>query len=462
MIPMNKNLSRRDFALRGAGVAALLPGFSRSQVALANDQEPHFYLKIFLPGGLDPTYTFDARPQEFRTAGIHASYLTEEPSLCEGIHGGRCLVASTATPLLKHIDRMTVVNGVIMVPEFDSHASGAGCVFTGNAFGGDTNIVYGNQLGQNPAPLDYVKVGDGNILTTMSNSGNGVPITFDALQDLSQRVDGLGDFAASPTQRYLRRTLPNTARGSFSEGRRKMLEALAKTSLLAQRLKLIESPPDVESDILKSTHVIGECFRHNIARTGIIVFDTNLSRDLNLDVHSGKSAKKSPQVISTIMNDLSNIIDYLIKTPYDKKRSLIETTTVEIVSEFGRTMRQLNVRTDESGTDHNPLTNTVFFLGKGIRGNQVIGQTDFQKPNEILSPAHLSLDRNKIKMMGRPYDFKNKRERADLPNNFKNSDYINYANLANTIMMGLGIPQEQYWKIGRSESHAQIVENILT
>lgn len=55
-------LSRRSLLKWGGSVAgaALLPPLS--PYAQAADEAPHFFLNICISGGLDATYTFDARP----------------------------------------------------------------------------------------------------------------------------------------------------------------------------------------------------------------------------------------------------------------------------------------------------------------------------------------------------------------------------------------------------------------
>jgi hypothetical protein len=55
-----------------------------------------------------------------------------------------------------------------------------------------------------------------------------------------------------------------------------------------------------------------------------------------------------------------------------KERGLLDTTTVFVVGEFGRTPK-IN---DRSGRDHWPRAMTALFAGGGIRGGQVVGASD--------------------------------------------------------------------------------------
>jgi hypothetical protein len=55
-----------------------------------------------------------------------------------------------------------------------------------------------------------------------------------------------------------------------------------------------------------------------------------------------------------------------------KERGLLDTTTVYVVGEFGRTPK-IN---DKAGRDHWPRAMTALFAGGGIRGGQVVGASD--------------------------------------------------------------------------------------
>ena len=67
---------------------------------------------------------------------------------------------------------------------------------------------------------------------------------------------------------------------------------------------------------------------------------------------------------------VSSIFDYFKSVPYGSS-SLFEHTTFAVVSEFSRTPF-LNA---SKGKDHNPLTNSVLFAGRGIRGGTVLGKS---------------------------------------------------------------------------------------
>ncbi|MGE0616693.1 MAG: DUF1501 domain-containing protein, partial [Bacteriovoracia bacterium] len=142
--------------------------------------------------------------------------------------------------------------------------------------------------------------------------------------------------------------------------------------------------------------------------------------------------------------------------------SLLDVTTIMVSSEFGRTMRQEGLAIDKTGTDHNPLTNTILLGGKGIRGGCVFGASDFQTPDEKLSPIHQSFDPQKLKLMGRPFDFTSMSARDDLPKTYKASDYLGMSSVANTVYALFGVPEKYHRLLARNEPPAPILSKLLT
>jgi hypothetical protein len=70
------------------------------------------------------------------------------------------------------------------------------------------------------------------------------------------------------------------------------------------------------------------------------------------------------------------------------QKGLLETTTVFITGEFGRTPK-INTRSEEGGRDHYPRCMFMLLAGGGVRGGQVIGESDEKASmpkNEAISP----------------------------------------------------------------------------
>ena len=72
-------------------------------------------------------------------------------------------------------------------------------------------------------------------------------------------------------------------------------------------------------------------------------------------------------VLTCVSKDMvSQYLKFFKNTSYDANRSLLDVTTLCFTSEFTRTMRQNNRAMHDTGTDHNPLTNTVLLAGKKV------------------------------------------------------------------------------------------------
>ncbi len=464
------SLDRRELLALAAGLT-VFPRFAGAQTEKEQD-DPHFLFQIVMTGGLDPTYLFDARPSSFLSAKKHAYYLKEEAAPLSFEGGASTLATSLVNPLKPFLDRFSVVNGVVMMPAFDGHENNVGFLMTGDAFGGDTLLPHLN-TGKRALPLDYVQMGGGTLLTTISNSGNAVPLAPDQANALALRLKSMPSFNdPSPLKTFAvnRMEIAGRGAGTFSAGARAMREGFGRMPLLAEALRTIEPPaadaetpdPDGLEGILASTRLVGELFRRRVARSGLFVFNTDLNPDQNLDTHDVNDAKKLPDILPKLMSELAAIFAYFRDTPFDDKRSLLDVTTICFGSEFGRTLRQTFPEFEKSGTDHNPLTNTAILGGKGIRGGRLIGSTDFATPDEVVSAAHLANDPKQIKIMGRPFDFATGTSLIDVrPEIYREEDYLTYSSVANTLYEAFGIGASQHRVLRRNGPKAPVLRGLL-
>jgi hypothetical protein len=152
----------------------------------------------------------------------------------------------------------------------------------------------------------------------------------------------------------------------------------------------------------------------------------------------------------------------------------MDVTTVLMTSEFTRTTRQLGSTLAESGTDHNPLSNTVILGGKGIRPNMILGSTDLAqitakakgKPQGYsdASKAHLSLDPELIKKMGKPFDHKSLKVIETLPVVYERSQYLTIEHVVNTLMKAFGVTNKAHYRSlagDRSQTLAATLDGLL-
>lgn len=452
-------MNRRSLVRLGLSTSALGLGMALPRlgsVALGRDADPHYLLQIFFAPGWDPSYLFDARPKAMTTAGIAHSYLEGEPVPLVDPRGGRTLVTSLFDTLRPHFEarRFSIVNGVHMAVGFDGHEQNLNYALTGNPFGGDALMPVIN-AGLDATPLDYLLVGDlyGSVI---ANGSRGVKLDARSGAQLVQAVRGLGAVnPADPTYGFVvdRLRAAQGGGGALSRGSRLMEEGLAASGDLGERLKRLElqAPPSGDVPLAMLLNFAHQSFLHGVSRTVVLEFDEG-----DMDCHDVDSAKKQPELYRDVAAKIAEVFEYLSSTPLatGDRRSLLDCTTVVITSEFARTLRQPQARIDETGTDHNPGGNTVIVGGKGFRGGLVVGATDIDAVDAAISPAHLAIDMEKLKTLGKPFDFTTGMPTAALPAVYESKDYLTYASVANTVFDMFGVPVAKQWTLGRNGPRA--------
>ena len=122
---------------------------------------------------------------------------------------------------------------------------------------------------------------------------------------------------------------------------------------------------------------------------------------------------------------------------------MLDVTTVCITSEFGRTMRRVGFPISSTGTDHNTVSNTILLAGKKIKGNIVLGETDFRSANEKLSPLHLKLDQTKIKVMGKPFNFSLQASHEQMADEYFSKNFLTMTSVLNTLLATKGMDKKK-------------------
>lgn len=453
----HQSFSRRSL-LKSAGTGVVLsqmPLFA-SQTARADENDPHFFLQIFIPFGLDSSCLFDARPLSMTAANLQQNYLNAEPTPWVGSNGHSCLATSLVDPLRPYQQDFSVVNGLLMATGFDGHDQNLNFFFTGNPFGGESFVPHLNT--SNQTPLDYVLLGILPLLN-VTNSGAGVPLdTRSAKALVSKLKQQQSGQSSSLLEKFMqdRTTALAQGRGRFSSGASAMLKGNNQAPILAGAIAGLNLPENEQDAFVQQLNFVGESFKNRVARSAII------SILENIDAHAPETARQQPVTIQRIVTQLVQTFNYLKNTAFDSTRSFLDVTTVVVGSEFSRTMRQLNHAIDATGTDHNALTNTVLIGGKGIKAGLVVGESDRANETEVVSAVHQALDPNGLKIMGRPYDFAARRPIQQAPANFHASDYLSLPSLANTLYRVFGVPDSRDWLAERNGIRAPVISELLT
>ncbi len=452
--------TRREFIKLGAIGAGtiMLPGLGAAEPIAPEDQE-HFFLMIVLEGGADPSYMFDARPLSMTKAGKIQNYLGEEPGVWTGSNGVSTLATRLVNPLRPLRDRFSVLNGVYMTPSFDGHLQNMNFLFSGSPFGGDSFVPHLNlpETGRVPGSLDAV-LPTQPVFVNVGNHSGVVPLQPKSLEQLAERLsqsappqahDTLGTFIRS-------RLVANaTGDGRLAAGTRLMLSGLDQAPQVHRKLAQLEVPSRDLNPEQQTIALLAECFRLSLSRSAIYVLREQF------DVHDADQAKQQPDLFEDAMLKIAALLQALVDTPFDDKRSMIDVTTVMVASEFGRTMRAPDMDIEHTGTNHNQYANSVLIGGKGVRGGLVIGGSDLPDEKARASKAHLAMDPVLEKVMGRPMDLKALRLRTDLPNTFDIQDYLTIGSVVNTLYSMFGVPKSRYRAIGRNLPAAPVLHGLL-
>lgn len=455
-----KTPSRRQilkYAALGGGTL-LLPQMGSREAAAGHD--PHFFLLIVLNGGADPAYMFDARPLSMTRAGRIQNYLGQEPFPWRGHNGITTLASPLVKPLLPFRDWFSVLNGVYMTPGFDGHLQNMNFLFAGNPFGGESFIPHLNlaENGQAPASLDAVSP-SAALPVNVDNHSAVVPLNSWAAAGLATKLKQLRPIqSGDPLAEFMRgRVLANAmGPGRFAAGAQRMLGGLdGAPNVHRQLAKLVPPPPEGEPEH-QAVNLISQCFRQSIARSAIYVLPEFF------DVHAAEQAKTQPKLFTTAIARLAEILEALDETPFDKDRSMIDVTTIMIASEFGRTMRSAEAPIDNTGTNHNSLSNSVLLGGKGIKGGLVIGASDLATERAQASGAHRAMDPALEKTMGTPFDFAALRPISELPDEFDIEDHLTIGSVINSVYALFNVPQDRYRSLGRNLPVAPVLHGLLT
>lgn len=450
---MNR-MHRREFAglaLGGLGLLSL-PSLGRAQSP--ESDEDHFFLHILGDGGMDTSYLFDARPLAMTQAKLIQNYTNTEPSIWAGANGQTTLASSLVEPLRPFQDTFSVINGVVMAAAFDGHGQNMNFLFTGSPFGGESFVPHLNKT----RPIDYLQ--SGSVFLSLTNGNSGVPLTSEAAKSLVARLRQAPPMGGeSALAQHLAKRFAANAQGNgrFSSGSKSLAKAFGESTDLSNRLQTMNVPSAEGSEALKTMGLVGEAFKAGITRSAVLVLSTNPG----LDTHAADRAKQQPKMYAEIVSNISEILTYLKQTPYKGGKSLLDVTTVMVSSEFGRTMRQKDRAIDDTGTDHNPLHNSMLLAGKGIRGGLVIGQTDKQTVDETVSDAHKTLDPDDLKIMGRPFDFAGNVARTDKPKVYQAGDYLGVGSVINTLYTLFGVAENRFRLVERNGPLAPTLKALI-
>jgi hypothetical protein len=196
--------------------------------------------------------------------------------------------------------------------------------------------------------------------------------------------------------------------------------------------------------------------------TEVVVIDIRPQiEDAFVDTHDRTSAEKSPAIVTEIVAQIRTSLEFMQGSELPDGRSLLDATTFMVASEFGRTLRQTYVPFAESGTDHNPLNNTILVGGAGVNCGQVFNGSDLQSADEVLVEAHQVMDSERNRPMGLPFDFATGRPEGgrEGPKVFDPARYLTVGSVMNTLLAARGASWRM--EIDRQKTPAPIIGTLM-
>lgn len=379
-------INRRQLIKTGFGASAFLYANSFftntlmasvfSETTKANSDtattEPQFFLQIYMDGGWDTTlstdvWTFQTPPDEKM---IYAEYRKEDL-----LPLGNRFLGPACAPLMPFFDRLTIFNGVSMSPVEVGHPSPVSFALNGVPDSSDGNFSY-------------------QFMRSLYN-----PDTQGVVSNTSIEMGS------------------NLYKNSEISGISKMLEYNSNDESDLDGNSLIDS---AKADLAKSSLEIKKLAQINQSYLSTNADERNLClgflsltypcasitvRKGFLDTHNNhvNAHKKS---LTDNFQDAANYLSALAKVPWGRSgKSLLDLTTVVIVSEFTRTPA-LNL---SGGKDHNPYSNSMIVIDsrfkKGIFGASRLVEGKYS-PSGTSAMVAMALDKKTfMPIMGRENTF---------------------------------------------------------
>lgn len=460
-----KSISRRQALIQSAGAFSLLFAPKLPAALALEESAPHFHINLYFYGSLDTSYMFDARPLSHTAASKIQNYNATDPNVWMGQNNQRALTPGYIDLLAPFKNEISILNGVHMAVDSESHDENLRFLLSGAASG---NSLYFANLNrnQNRLPIDALNFDIGSFLTEgITDQDSFLSFSVEGAQYLQQMLkESESDSGNDSFQMLIDQRMADLAKktGMLSKGAERIIKSIPGKNLIKKRVLNTDFSNQDEDRFINNLKMISQYFIHGISKSAFLS-----EINFTTDTHDSMSAKSQPETYSEITKKIRQLLTFLKNTPFDESRgiSLFDVTTVSIGTEFNRTNRQLGYPISETGTDHNTLSNTLIFAGKGIRGGQVFGETDLDQINENgdyinISEVHLGFDRELNKRMGKPFDFKTARPVDELPVVYNPEHYLTIGSVLNTVYTLFGVPQDKF--VSRNGKNSPILRQLLS
>jgi uncharacterized protein (DUF1501 family) len=363
-----KTQSRRHFLkhLTAAACGGICTPCFHRLLALTQKgaSNPHFFMFMFAQGGWDITQVFESDKEGLQTVDVPTGQRTQFGAGVNDTYWNDPGQRPAVTQFFQDFgNRSAIVNGINV--RTLSHDLGREMVLTGSM--GENKADWPTQIAARAAAdklLPHLAISGPSFAGTLggiTTSGS----TFDRLLFPSGFAPSEAHEAAM--ENYLKSSLDALVQKAgdrgFEAGRVQELESgyLRFENIKSSREDLNFQGGGFTNQALSAI---------NAFENGISVTAT-LSAPGGYDTHSNNNQQQGPNFQNTFMG-LNTIVSRLATRPGTSGTgTLLDQTTVCLLSEFGRTPR-LN---GDMGKDHWPVT-SLLLVGGGIQGGRVFGGTD--------------------------------------------------------------------------------------
>lgn len=348
--------SRRSLLLAGSGLfggLGWLPGHARA------DGPPRHLLIWWNSGGWDPTFVFDPHFDSDIIQFDPAS----EPSSSAGLQWASAASRpSVDTFFARHAGRTAIINGLGVGSI--SHEGCATLLLTGQrlATAPDIAAILAAETGAELL-LPYLSLSGPKHLGSLGHSMTPMFAETAGLMTGSHpRSVSVDADREALISSYLAEVAAGASTGPMTAHFQQALERIEALKPVAGRLALPASP-----DASDRLAVAVEGLAAGLSR--VVMLEAPLANQVAWDSHIDNTANQEGAYESSFAA-LNQLLDTLSETDGPGGLPLIDTTTVMVASEMGRTPVENAMR----GKDHWPTT-SLMLLGAGVRGGQVFGAT---------------------------------------------------------------------------------------
>lgn len=341
------------------GVSALaLPNRS----AYASATPPRRLLTVYNAGGWDSSFVFDPHPQ--------SRQISQPPNSSLRTIGGVSFMESEDRPAVssfftQYAQQLCVVNGIAVGSI--SHSKCEQMFFTGTRFANSpdyASIIAYHKSARTPLP--YVIL-SGPRLT--GDLGQYV-VTVDSLfSSVIRQENTTVSLPKSDIANFLREQAQNQSTEQDPQYHDHVLEYLESLER-RQTLQNYVSQLHVSGNLNNTEQIqlAATLFAQDICDNALIRLQTPPLQFW--DSHNSNDVQQNA-CFQNLFTELSSLLEHLASTRDQNNQSLLETTTIMVVSEMGRTP----IYNSAQGKDHWPYT-SMLLMGAGVRGGQVIGATN--------------------------------------------------------------------------------------